>query len=67
MKFGEILRKMRIEKDWTQKELGAKLNVTDTAVRCWELFGREPNYDTLIKIAEIFEVTVGQLLGTEDY
>lgn len=67
MKFGQILKELRIEKQLTQKQLAMLLNVTDTSIRDWENRNIEPNYDTLIKLARIFEITVGQLLGTEEY
>jgi transcriptional regulator with XRE-family HTH domain len=67
MEFGKVLRELRKEHDMTQKQLASKLNVTDTAVRCWENKGNEPPYKTLCEIAKIFDVTVGQLLGVEEY
>jgi len=67
MEFGKILKEIREEKGMTQMQLAAQLNVTDTAVRFWEKKGSEPSYTTLCKIAKIFDVTVGQLLGAEDY
>jgi len=67
MKFGKILKELRKEKNITQVQLAAKLHVTDTAVRCWENKGNEPPYKTLCEIAKIFNVTVGQLLGVEEY
>lgn len=67
MKFGQTLKNLRIEKQLTQKQLAVLLNVTDASIRDWENRGIEPNYDILIKFAEILKVTVGQLLGTEEY
>lgn len=67
MKFGSILKDLRNQKKLTQKQLAALLNVTDTSIRDWENRGIEPSIEMIIKLAEIFEVTVGQLLGTEEY
>lgn len=67
MEFKKRLKDIRIEKGFTQMQLAAKLNVTDTTIRGWENRGSEPAYEMLCKIAEIFGVTVGQLLGTEEY
>ena len=66
MNFGKVLKELRIENGMTQKQLASKLNITDVSIRDWENRGREPSYETLCKIAKIFDVTVGQLLGVEE-
>ena len=66
MKFSKILKELRQERNMTQKQLSAKLGVTDSSIRDWELRGRQPSYETLCEIAKILGVTVGQLLGVED-
>ncbi len=35
-KFGNFIKKLRVEKNLTQKELGEKLNITDKAISKWE-------------------------------
>ena len=67
MEFANNLRMFRIENGLTQVQLAKKLMVTDSAVRLWETQGREPDYKMLCKIAEVLKITVGQLLGVEDY
>ena len=67
MEFGKKLKEIRQEKGFTQKQLAAKLNVTDTSIRDWENRGIEPGFEMLCVIAKIFDVTVGQLLGVEEY
>ena len=67
MIFGKMLKEIRNEKGITQVKLAEMLNVTDAAIRGWENGGKEPDYKTLCDIAKIFEVTIGQLLGTEEY
>lgn len=64
--FGKILKELRIEKRLTQKQLAEQLNVTDRSIRDWENEGREPSYEILGKLAQIFDVTVGQLIGCEE-
>lgn len=66
MTFGKTLRELRLEKGLTQEQLGSSVGVAGATVRGWESYRREPNYTTLCKLAEIFNVTVGQLLGKED-
>jgi len=67
LSFKKRLKELRIEKKLTQKQLANKLNVCHVSVSDWEVRGNEPGYQTLIDIAKIFDVTVGQLLGTEEY
>jgi len=64
--FAKTLKQLRIEKDLTQKELSQKLDVTEAAVALWEQQRREPSFNTLIKLSKVLDVSVGQLLGTED-
>ena len=66
MRFGKILKELRIENKMTQQQLGWQVRVTDRTIRDWENENIEPCYATLGKLAQIFNVTVGQLLGFED-
>ena len=63
--IGENIKKYRAEKKITQKELADKLFVTAQAVSRWENSEVEPSINTIIKIAEIFEITVDELCGKE--
>lgn len=60
------LKKLRIEKGVTQKQLGNVLNVSQNAIYNWETGKREPNLDMLEKIAAYFGVTVDDLIGIND-
>ena len=64
-KFGTILRHLRLSYKFTQKELSKQIGVTDRSIRDWENRGVEPCYDTLIRLADIFDVTLDELLGRE--
>jgi len=65
IKFGENLKKLRQWYGFTQAKLGKLINVSDTTIRSWEIYGIEPNLTNLAKLADILKVTVGQLIGTE--
>ena len=67
MDFKKRLKEIRRDNHFTQKQLAEKLYVTETSIRDWENRGHQPSYETLCEIAKIFDVTVGQLLGTEEY
>lgn len=57
---------LRKEKKITQVELAKALSVSQAAVGNWELGKREPDNDTLSRIADFFHVTVDYLLGRTD-
>lgn len=63
--FGRILKQLRIEKGLSQCELGKIFNVVNQTVSFWEIGAREPDLDTLILIANYFQVSVDFLLGVD--
>jgi len=66
MTFSITLKNLRNENSLTQKQLGDILGISQEAIRGWENQGKEPSFEILCKIAKVFNVTVGQLLGVED-
>lgn len=56
----------RLQKHMTQEELAEKLNVVRQTVSKWENGQSVPDADVLLRIAEILEVSVNKLLGTQD-
>ena len=61
-----IFAKLRKEKGLTQTELAHKLNIRQTTISSWENNISLPDYPSLIKFAELFEVSTDYLLGRED-
>lgn len=61
--FSSILKKLRQEKGYTQDELAALLNVSRSRIGMYETGSREPDFDTLRSIADLFGVDIGRLLG----
>lgn len=59
---GEKLKKIRLLRELTQKELAIKSDLTDSAIRNYELGYRSPNEKQLIKIAEALECDVSALI-----
>jgi transcriptional regulator with XRE-family HTH domain len=57
------LKTIRENADLSQAALAAKLGVKQSTVGGWESGNREPNFDTLLKIADLFGVSVDYLLG----
>ena len=63
IKTGEIIKKLRTEYGYSQKDLAALLNVAQNTISNWENGTREPDNKTLIKLSEIFNCTTDYLLG----
>ncbi|MDD4347368.1 MAG: helix-turn-helix domain-containing protein [Desulfitobacteriaceae bacterium] len=61
--FNENLRNLRKQKGLSQEELAERLHVVRQTVSKWEKGRSVPDADLLIRIAEIFEISVSTLLG----
>lgn len=66
MNFREKIQKLRNQNKWTQEELAEKLYVSRTAVSKWESGKGYPNIDSLKDIAKIFNITIDELLSSEE-
>lgn len=62
--LGDNIKTLRKNKGLTQEELAIKLNVVRQTVSKWEKGFSVPDADMLQKIADILEIDVKQLLGT---
>ena len=62
---GDTIRYLRERRHLTQRELAERLNVSDKTISKWEKNLSVPDADTLIRLAEILEVYVSELLGTK--
>ena len=63
--FQDNLKALRKKKGFTQEELAARLNVVRQTVSKWEKGLSFPDSELLIKLAEILEVPLSQLLGSK--
>lgn len=61
--FAKNLKELRMEANLTQAAFAEKMGVSQRAVSNWELGARQPDYDTLLKIARHFGVTTDYLLS----
>lgn len=64
--YGKIIARLRREQNMTQAELGAKLNVTYQAVSKWENDQSQPDFSTMVQIAELFHVPLTIFLTGEE-
>lgn len=65
-RFPERLKELRKSRNISQQKLGAYLNYGYTAIANYESGRNEPSFDTLMKIAVFFDVTVDYLIGLSD-
>lgn len=61
--IGKRLKELREKKNMYQKEFAEALGVDQTTVSSWERDRTEPNMGMVYKMAEILDVTVGELMG----
>ena len=60
--FGNFITELRLEKGLSQAELGSMLGVTNKSVSKWENGSAKPNTKLLPLIADIFNISVEELL-----
>lgn len=64
--YSERLKELRKNKKLTQKEVAEKIGVARTTYAMYEQNRREPDNETLQKIADFYNVTTDYLLGRTD-
>jgi transcriptional regulator with XRE-family HTH domain len=67
MALGDRMRSLRESKELTQKQLADKLGIPNQNVSNYERGFRQPDYDTLQKIANFFEVSIDYLITGNEY
>ncbi len=63
LNIGLNIKRLRTEKGFTQEQLADRLRVSSAAVSKWEAKNSYPDITLLFPLAEIFEVSVDELLG----
>ena len=64
--LGHNIRRLRLERDMTQRELAYHLQGSIQAVSKWETGCAYPDLAMLIPISELFEVSLDELFGRTD-
>ena len=62
MDFGQRLKNLRIERGYTQKELGLTIGVSVVAIRSWEKNAKKPAMDALLSLGHAFNVSMDTLM-----
>ena len=60
--IGRKIKEFRTTNKYTQKELAEKVGVTKSTIAAYENDSRLPSYDVLIKMADIFRISLDSLL-----
>ena len=60
------LKALRESKKITQTQLGEHIGAKKSAISLWESGKRQPDQETLVRLANFFEVTIDYLLGRDD-
>ena len=64
--IGKRIRELRVNQGLTLKKLGEMLNLGESTISMYENGNRSPDYNTILRMSEIFEVTTDHLLGKTD-
>lgn len=67
MMLNENIKAIRKQRGLSQEELAIRLHVVRQTVSKWEKGLSVPDSDMLVKIAEVLEVSIGELLGQRMY
>ena len=62
MMFAEKLKALRKQKGLTQTQFAIDFNIATGTIGMWETGKRQPDYNTLVKIAKYFDVSINYLL-----
>ncbi|HHT7239762.1 TPA: helix-turn-helix domain-containing protein [Bacillus cereus] len=60
------IKKIRKERKWSQKELGEKVDVSESFISKVESGKKQPSREVTAKIAEVLNVTTDYLLGRSE-
>lgn len=63
LELGDRIRELRIKKDYTQDQLGEVIGMQRSGVAKYESNVNMPPGDVLLKLADLFKVSVDYLLG----
>ncbi|MEN8079286.1 helix-turn-helix transcriptional regulator [Clostridioides difficile] len=67
MNIGEIIAELRMDRDMNQEDLAIILNISRSTLANWESGNRRIDIETLVVIADYFNVSCDYLLGRTKY
>lgn len=63
--LAERLKKCRKERGFTQSQVAIYCDITEKAYQNYELMTREPKLEILVRIADLYGVSLDYLVGRE--
>lgn len=66
MSLGARLKKEREKRNWSQVLVAQKIGITNAVLSNYERDHRDPDTETLKKLADLYDVTTDYLLGRTD-
>lgn len=64
MQLNEKLSMLRKNNNYSTRELAEKLGVSQSSISLWEKGDRKPDFEKIVKLADIYGVSTDYLLGT---
>ncbi|MDD3139397.1 MAG: helix-turn-helix transcriptional regulator [Lachnospiraceae bacterium] len=61
--IGEILKSLRLEKGLSQVQAADRIHISKSRLSSYELDVNEPNLETIIKLADLYDVSIDTLVG----
>ena len=65
--FTKRIKQLRLDNEWTQKFVAAKIGVRYQSYQAYELGLTVPSLENFIKLADLFEVSLDFLVGRKEY
>lgn len=65
MKFAERLKEQRIAHGYNQQYVANYMQVSQVSISNWERGLKEPSYQSLVDLAQLFGKTTDYMLGVE--
>lgn len=65
MEFGKFFKRCRLEAGFTQKQVAEFLEIRQSNISDWENDISRPEYEKLIKLANLYDVSLEELLGID--
>lgn len=61
-KVGSIIRRVRLSRKMTQKQLAEKMNISDKAISKWECGSGNPDVSLILELSNVLGLEVQELL-----
>lgn len=60
------IKDLRMKSGYTQEDLARIMDVSHVSVHGWETGRRDQTWQNILKLKEVFSVSIGYLMGVED-